>query len=527
MNISITGVVKSKPDYMNIFGTIFCQDYNETYKFNLQDFKGNINKKLSVGDSVSFSLRYKYNSNQAFATDINLIRSESEVEIADQIDYNNLMDYFITEYDYEIKSEFKKRITKGFISFEYQNQDFKDLVKIIIQDDKITAIESQFINDKLSELNLDPSIINELEKYVESNNPYLDDIFALVFRDGIVSSIELSFIREKQFELGLGEGSVNERFWMFAINYHLDKLLNNKVFIKIIKLWHITNRLFSKSSKNISIIQKLNIFRNGTFEEIINEGFLLLKKELIEDLDAFFNQRKLDFDFLLDNIDINKYSFSDITVDKSLFESKELEVNYGYGKKEILTSFGLSHKSISNILNSSKYYHEIRGEYILFLEDSSNYVITNAGILTWESDKLASQSHKSVIEFTKSQPKIFKLENKKYKLIGVGKFIKMDGNFPVKIMWDLENNSSIETIYAISTELEDIEKDQNLEYDSKVDDYYELLLANLEFFNEFKSVYGDSVIMGYALFNKHVSEELAIKNKKLKQALWDRVILFF
>ena len=58
-----------------------------------------------------------------------------------------------------------------------------------------------------------------------SNNPFFDSILSLIFKDGIVKENELKFLYEKSRENSFSKSFVNNRFWQYAINYHLEVLI--------------------------------------------------------------------------------------------------------------------------------------------------------------------------------------------------------------------------------------------------------------------------------------------------------------
>ena len=60
----------------------------------------------------------------------------------------------------------------------------------------------------------------------------MDNIYSLILSDGIIKKEEILFLLEKTIENGFDEEHVNNRFWKFAINFHLNKLVEIESFSK-------------------------------------------------------------------------------------------------------------------------------------------------------------------------------------------------------------------------------------------------------------------------------------------------------
>ena len=193
-----------------------------------------------------------------------------------------------------ILKEFKNAHDIDFRILETNNEDLNNLIRLVVMDNHISETEKQFLVDKTKELDLSNELIQHAEDYLETDNPFLDKIFKLIFNDGIVSQNELDFIHEKNHELDLDEAIVNQRFWDYAIHFHLNDLLNIEGFKKWIIIWYIYEKYIQPQEKGFlaNTASAFNIFKSNNLSEIINKEKEIIEKECFEKLklDVSFNE---------------------------------------------------------------------------------------------------------------------------------------------------------------------------------------------------------------------------------------------
>ena len=217
-------------------------------------------------------------------------RTEQTKEISKNdnlIDNKNLIAQNLEREENKNKPTFNK-ILENFISIhktnfrilETENDKLNELIKLVVIDNRITGIEKRFLIEKTKELQLSTEIIDLAEKYLGSNNPILDKMFEIIFQDGKIDNIEIEFIQEKSIELGLNQDMVNERFWSYAIHFHLKDLINLVSFKNWLLHWYIDEYSSHKEINEIKLIHKfLDIFSGKNFNEIIELNSFKLKQE--------------------------------------------------------------------------------------------------------------------------------------------------------------------------------------------------------------------------------------------------------
>ena len=110
MEITLKGKITSLPSYSNNYGTIFCADYNTSYKFISSDKKISehdalyrlagygkriSNSQFNIGDLVTFSLIFNKQEERTIASNIKKIASKNvsinEVKSKDEVKLNETL----------------------------------------------------------------------------------------------------------------------------------------------------------------------------------------------------------------------------------------------------------------------------------------------------------------------------------------------------------------------------------------------------------------------------------------------------
>lgn len=525
MEISIKGRVVNTPDKYNIYGKIHCKDFNEVYKFTQIDIINKYRNNISIGDIVGFTIKSSKNGNFS-ATDVEVIQSKKELTNNSK---KRLSSIDISNSDSRVITEFKTQNTDNFLSLEYQNDDIIDLIKIIVQDDKITEIEARFLEEKLVELNLDKQILDDITNHLKSNNPYLDKIFNLIFRDGEVNELELKFIKEKQIENKYSLGAVNDRFWRFAINYHLNVLLEKKYFIDVIKLWHILKITDTLNDSNFSVIQKLNINLSNNFETILEKAHEDLLNEIKAELSKKYNFNDDEFNAFYREINLTDAVDDSVKNDESKQpetgktekNKTSLIINNVYTLKEIFSILDVDKKIRSQIINSSKSYYlydndNYDNKHILFL-NKLNSKVQEANRLKWFGSSLSQPQHKSIINLYTSSPLLFiKKEEKEFKYLGVANSININNSSPVEIIWELVHNNETE-----NPKTNPVDEDENSDEIDEKATYLEDIFNDETFIIEMRQIV-DNPFISYDKFRYYLEHTMSINSKdnRLVTELW-------
>jgi hypothetical protein len=194
---------------------------------------------------------------------------------------------FITNlpsFDFMIE-KFNITHVTNFKILETNNERLNNLIQLITIDNRISQVEKRFLIEKTRELNLSIELLKEAQDYLETNNPFLDKIFELVFNDGIINKNELEFIHEKTIEFGLIQDIVNDRFWSYAIHFHLNDLLKINEFKEWVFTWYVYDN-FSMSKNKVPFNPKiwLDIFSGTDFAQIIRENCQKIKEKNINEI---------------------------------------------------------------------------------------------------------------------------------------------------------------------------------------------------------------------------------------------------
>ena len=290
-------------------GTIDCKEYNEVYYFLKSDIVESDRWKIKKGDTVLFQLKQNKNKkSKAFRVSllskkkkkINTIktffREKNNNRLVNSIqDKENKFKLVpINKTLVQIKSEFRVFGTENFTDLTNKSELSSDLIKLVVKDNIITDIEKKFIDEKINELDLSKELAENIKDYTFSNNPFFDNILSIIFKDGIVKEIELEFLFEKSNENSFSKSFVNNRFWQYAIKYHLDDLTRNEDFIKIIKLWFTCKNLKIEVSKDWLIL-RLNIYDSNNLKVSVSKALRDFEQKIEDHLKKEFSLSDYDF----------------------------------------------------------------------------------------------------------------------------------------------------------------------------------------------------------------------------------------
>lgn len=197
------------------------------------------------------------------------------------------------------QTEFVSHFSKGFFSPKSLDHRLNDVFLMIVRDNKITDIEKRFIRNKIEEYSLEKEIIENVDRYIDSNNPYLDRVFDLVWGDGKVEEDEIEFLKEKISENLFDKKSFSKRFWQYSIFFHFDNLINYPRFNKLYKIFSFCNFV----DINLSCFNPDHFFENfviteyTTIEECLENALIFYERELIRhddslDLDSIYSNTR-------------------------------------------------------------------------------------------------------------------------------------------------------------------------------------------------------------------------------------------
>jgi hypothetical protein len=365
-----------------------------------------------------------------------------------------------------------------FQILETQNEKLNELIKLVAIDNRITNVEKMFLIEKTKELELSIEIVDLAKNYLGSNNPILDKIFVMILQDGKIDKIEIDFIREKSTELGLNQEMVNERFWAFAIHFHLNDLIKLECFRDWIVHWYLQVYSNTRNLNNIKQAHKfLDIFSDKSFNEMIEISSLKLKQEN-QDIDNVNKSNHINLTELtshdlqltnLSKLHLDALCWFSVNKNKS-FEYKELcgEKLLTNGQIYLFNTAKGIHKpktekyALSIKVLKDNFYNDIitensEGSWLLnyHKEDGSEW--TNDGLIKCMEDNVPI----GLFYQTKSPP------NPIYKVYGLGLIHKYDGIFfqvreidklkYENFNWNPERNKSEENKSLTNQELEILE----------------------------------------------------------------------
>ncbi|MDA9668247.1 hypothetical protein N9T55_00040 [Flavobacteriaceae bacterium] len=355
----------------------------------------------------------------------------------------------------DVKSQFYQYFTKDFTSIDEYDSKIRNLIRVVLRDNLITASENLFLKEKLKEYKLSTELIELISAYVDSKNPYYDEIFQMIWSDNVVDKNEIAFLNEKIIENSQQKPPINKRFWIYSIKNKYEDLLNVNNFRKIIKL-NATNSILNSDYNYDEVFNYLDLFQEiNDLEKIIEKA-----KEKFEELTiANLNNLGLDIqlEFIYQRIDLDfKKEFQ--TEKQSFLKDEKvtgsIEINEYYTKKELY-----SYLNVPVIQQGGKWnngYCEHNDKWFIFCNINiegkgyydQNFNYSNSfdkeGNLNWEA-RFGSKIHwESISKLSDSQPYIFTKEKEgdvKWKYNGRGMCLKIEDTTPVKILWRILNKN--------------------------------------------------------------------------------------
>jgi hypothetical protein len=355
----------------------------------------------------------------------------------------------------DVKSQFYQYFTKDFTSIDEYDSKIRNLIRVVLRDNLITAAENLFLKEKLKEYKLSAELIELISAYVDSKNPYYDEIFQMIWSDNVVDKNEIAFLNEKIIENSQQKPPINKRFWIYSIKKKYEDLLNVNNFRKIIKL-NAINSILNSDYNYDEVFNYLDLFQEiNDLEKIIEKA----KEKFEEWTIANLNNLGLDIqlEFLYQRIDLDfKKEFQ---TEKPSFLKDEkvtgsIEINEYYTKKELY-----SYLNVPVIQQGGKWnngYCEHNDKWFIFCNINiegkgyydQNFNYSNSfdkeGNLNWEA-RFGSKIHwESISKLSDSQPYIFTKEKEgdvKWKYNGRGMCLKIEDTTPVKISWRILNKN--------------------------------------------------------------------------------------
>ena len=217
-----------------------------------------------------------------------------------------------------IKNEFKNYMCDEFTILNLKDEKISYLINLVTRDNVLTEIEKDFLSQKTEELSLPHDLIEKANEYILSKNPYLDNIFSLILSDGIIKKEEIMFLLEKTIENEFDEEHVNNRFWKFAINFHLNKFLEIESFSKLIKIWYTANKLsFDVIYKSDNFLSQFKLFHSNDIKLSIDLALDFFEKKLTDSICSHFKTKDFEINNLYNSIDFKNNELK-FVVDKNL-----------------------------------------------------------------------------------------------------------------------------------------------------------------------------------------------------------------
>lgn len=338
MELTLKGKIKKLG---TTYGIIESNDYNEEHFFIKSDVLKNDRSKIKIGNTVIFELKTNKNRGSN-ACKIKLLDDNNITygNVSKSKTLPNIETVFGNNKIHISYRSFQEFITEGFYILDNKNEDFNDLIKLVVKDNVITDIEKNFLKEKTLELNLSQDLLEKANEYLFSNNPFFDNILQIIYKDGIIKENELAFLVEKSKENSFSPSFVNNRFWQYSFSIHFEKLLNFENIEKIIKLWHLSkNTKFDLGLQRDWIIMQLNILKSFKIHENINRGLEIFENKVFSFIESKYDTSSFEISKLYDLIvlDFNDKNL-EITpsiIDKNNDTSISFKVKSAYKKEEI------------------------------------------------------------------------------------------------------------------------------------------------------------------------------------------------
>jgi len=261
-----------------------------------------------------------------------------------------------------IKNEFKNHVCEEFTILNLKNEKISYLINLVTRDNVLTEIEKDFLRQKTEELSLPDDLIEKANEYILSKNPYLDNIYSLILSDGLIKKEEILFLLEKTIENGYDEQHVNNRFWKFAINFHLNKLIGIQSFSKLIKIWYTAHKLsFDTICKSDNFFSQFKLFHSNDIKLSIDIALNFFEKKLVDFISNHFKTKDFEINNLYNSIDFknNELKFvvdknpklksktnTDLIDIKNSFKSNPMKAYSDYKKLIELNNSNISNKKL-------------------------------------------------------------------------------------------------------------------------------------------------------------------------------------
>ena len=440
------------------YGVIKSDDYEENHFFIKSDIIDGDKSEIKIGQKVTFELKSnKIKKSKAYRIRL-LSEKPSNNFTSKPLNQTGRDIIEMGEHPRVSVDAFVKFITSDFKFLSSNNQELNDIVRVVVQDNKITEIEKSFLIDKTEELNLSQNLLELAKDYMFSNNPFIDNILKLIFKDGLVKENELSFLKEKAKENSFSNSFTNNRFWQYAFYNHVDALISNKNIRKIIKLWYVSqNSKFNLALKRDWILLQLNIFSSNCIDKNIDRALLNFEKEIL----LFFRN-----ELKVTEIDL-KNLYKKITLERTQHVTANepniatnLSVNNIYKKTDLYSIFNVSKNQQNGKWNNG--YCEHDGNWFIFAnidqmgsgfntEFNYNNNFDKFGDLNWEAVRDSKLEWGSIQGLKSSTPYIFirtpKTKKHHWEFIGTGYCIYTLDTSPVIFKWKINRDDKTKVLH--------------------------------------------------------------------------------
>jgi len=561
MELTLKGKIKKLG---TTYGIIESNDYNEEHFFIKSDVLKNDRSKIKIGNTVIFELKTNKNRGSN-ACKIKLLDDNNITygNVSKSKTLPNIETVFGNNKIHISYRSFQEFITEGFYILDNKNEDFNDLIKLVVKDNVITDIEKNFLKEKTLELNLSQDLLEKANEYLFSNNPFFDNILQIIYKDGIIKENELAFLVEKSKENSFSPSFVNNRFWQYSFSIHFEKLLNFENIEKIIKLWHLSkNTKFDLGLQRDWIIMQLNILKSFKIHENINRGLEIFENKVFSFIESKYDTSSFEISKLYDLIvlDFNdkKLEITPSIIGKNNDTSISFKVKSAYKKEDIYHMFNVPKEKQKGKWHNG--YCEHNNEWFIFTnigqtghgfskenEFDYNNSLDQYGDLNWEAINNSKLSWDSIQKLKSSSPYIFirKPETKKdyWEYLGKGSCINALDTTPVKFKWKILGDEIKESNISLSSSAKKVASTENhtAKKRSGKKNSEKVLkrrahrlkkneLEKVEYLNRnikeiYKELYVNNPFEAFSQFKKYAQTILKIKqNHKIKK-IWNEEII--
>ena len=488
MQLTLKGKIKKLG---NNYGIVKSNDYDEEYFFQKVDVINTDRNWIKIGSKITFELKTN-NSRGSNAHRIKLFSDKKNKKYSEgkqqdkKLNISSLINLIFNNEKPHISTlAFQEFITEGFSTLKTDNKELNDLIKLVVRDNVITDVEKIFLKEKTFELNLSTDLVQEANDYLFSNNPFFDNILSLIFKDGKIKENELAFLLEKSKENSFSSSFINNRFWQYAFSFQIDKLLQFKNIVKIIKLWYLSqNTQYDFAFNKDWIILQLNILNNNNIEENIDRALDNFEKKISSFFDKKYHISKSDIEEIYDHIfiDINK-DVNEIEISKEkkninflshkVYKKSDI---YNILKVPILQQKGkwndgyCQHNNdwfiFANIDQVARGYSEIK-------DFDYNNSLDQSGNLNWEAQNKSKLNWESIQKLKESSPFIFirtpETEKNSWEYFGKGNCVYTIDSTPVKFKWKIRKHEFEEKNIKVQSQDEsNIKQNIKIKWNDKI-----------------------------------------------------------